>query len=57
MLKKNLSSDKDTDKWNIIAFNAAESCSNNTIIFWYNKLSELYCFLLATYKEISETLI
>ena len=57
VLKKNLSSDKDTDKWNIIAFNAAEPCSNNTITFWYNRLSELYCFLSATYKGISETLI
>ena len=57
VLKKNLSSDKDTDKWNIIAFNAAEPCSNDTIIFWYNKLLELYCFLSATHKEINKTLI
>ena len=57
VLKKNLSSDKDTDEWNIIAFNAAEPCSNNIIIFWYDKLLELYCFLSATHKEISETLI
>ena len=57
VLKKNLSSDKDTDKWNIIAFNVAEPCSNNMITFWYNRLSELYCFLSATHKEISETLI
>ena len=33
VLKKNLSSDKDTDEWNIIAFNAAEPCSNDIIIF------------------------
>ena len=33
VLKKNLFSDEDTDKWNIITFNAAESCSNNIIIF------------------------
>ena len=57
VLKKNLSSDEDTDKWNIIAFNVAKPYSNNTITFWYNKLSEFYCFLLATHKEINETLI
>ena len=57
VLKKNLSPSEDTDKWNIIAFNAAEPCSNDTITFWYNRLSELYCFLSATHKEISETLI
>ena len=57
VLKKNLSSDKDTDEWNIIAFNTAEPCSNDTIIFWYNRLLELYCFLSASHKEISETLI
>ena len=57
MLKKNLFSDEDTDEWNIIIFNAAESCSNNIIIFWYNRLSELYCFLSASHKEISEMLI
>ena len=57
MLKKILSSDKDTDEWNIIAFNAAESYSNNIIIFWYDRLLELYCFLSAIHKEISETLI
>ena len=33
MLKKNLFSDKDTDKWNIITFNVTESYSNNIIIF------------------------
>ena len=33
VLKKNLFSDKDTDEWNIIIFNAAESCSNNIITF------------------------
>ena len=57
VLKKNLSSDEETDKRNIIAFNAAESHSNNTIIFWYDRLLKLYCFLSATHKEISETLI
>ena len=57
MLKKNLSSDEDTDKWNIIAFNAAESYSNDIIIFWYDRLSELYCFLSAIHKEISKILI
>ena len=57
VLKKNLSPDKDTDEWNIIAFNAAEPRSNDTITSWYDRLSELYCFLSATHKEISETLI
>ena len=57
MLKKNLFSDEDTDKWNIIVFNAAKSYSHNTITFWYNTLSELYCFLSVSHKEISETLI
>ena len=57
VLKKNLSSDEDTDEWNIIAFNVAESHSNDTITFWYDRLSELYHFLSAIYKEISETLI
>ena len=57
MLKKNLFSDKDTDEWNIIIFNAAESHSNDIIIFWYNRLSELYHFLSISHKEISETLI
>ena len=57
MLKKNLFSDEDTDEWNSITFNAAESHSNNIIIFWYNKLLKLYCFLSASHKEISETLI
>ena len=33
MLKKNLFSNKDTDEWNIITFNAAEFYSNNIIIF------------------------
>ena len=57
VLKKNLFSDEDTDEWNIIAFNAAESCSNDIITFWYNKLSELYHFLSASHKEINEMLI
>ena len=57
MLKKNLFSDEDTDKWNIIIFNAAEPCSNDIIIFWYDRLLKLYCFLSASYKEIDETLI
>ena len=57
MLKKNLFSDEDTDEWNIIIFNAAESCSNNIIIFWYNRLSELYHFLSISHKEIDEILI
>ena len=57
VLKKNLFSDKDNDEWNIIIFNAAESCSNNIIIFWYNRLLKLYHFLSASHKEISETLI
>ena len=57
VLKKNLFSDEDTDKWNIITFNVTESCSNDIITFWYDRLSELYCFLLTSHKEISETLI
>ena len=57
VLKKNLFSDKDTDEWNIITFNAAEFHSNDIIIFWYNRLSELYYFLSVSHKEISETLI
>ena len=57
VLKKNLSPGKDTDERNIIAFNAAEPHSNDTITFWYDRLSELYRFLPATHKEIGETLI
>ena len=57
MLKKNLFSDKDIDKWNSIIFNVTESCSHNTIIFWYNRLLKLYYFLSVTHKEIDETLI
>ena len=57
VLEKNLSPGEDTNKQNIIAFNAAESNANDTITSWYNKLSELYCFLPATYKGIGKTLI
>ena len=57
VLEKNLSPDKDTNEQNIIALNVTESNANNTITSWYNKLSELYCFLPATHKGIDETLI
>ena len=57
VLEKNLSPGEDTDKRNIIAFNAAEPNTNNTITAWYDKLSELYRFLPATYKGIGKTLI
>ena len=57
VLEKNLSLSEDTDEQNIIAFNAAEPYSHNTITSWYDRLSELYCFLPASHKEISETLI
>ena len=57
ILKKNLFSDEDTDKQNIIIFNAVESCSNNIIIFWYDRLLKLYHFLSASHKKIDETLI
>ena len=57
MLKKNLFSDEDTDKWNIIFFNAAEFCSHNTIVIWYDRLLEPFDFLLASHMKISETLI
>ena len=57
MLKKNLFSDEDTDKSNIITFNAAESHSNDIITFWYDRLLKLYHFLSASHKEIDETLI
>ena len=33
VLKKNLFSDEDTNKWNIIIFNVTESHSNDIIIF------------------------
>ena len=57
VLEKNLSPGEDTDERNIIAFNAAEPRSNDTITSWYDRLSELYRFLPATHKEIGETLI
>ena len=57
VLKKNLFSDEDTDKWNIITFNVTEPHNNDIIIFWYDRLSELYCFFSASHKEISETFI
>ena len=57
MLKKNLFSDENTDEWNIIVFNATKSHNHDTITFWYDRLSELYCFLSVSHKEISETLI
>ena len=57
VLEKNLSPGEDTDERNVIAFNAAEPCSNDTITSWYERLSELYRFLPATHKKIGETLI
>ncbi len=57
VLEKNLSPGEDTDERNIIAFNAAEPRSHDTITSWYDRLSELYRFLPASHKEIGETLI
>ena len=55
VLEKNLSPGENANEQNIIAFNAAEPNTNNTITSWYNKLSKLYCFLPATYKQIDKT--
>ena len=57
VFEKNLSSEENINEQNIIVFNTAESQFNNTIMFWYKKLSELFCFLSVTHKDISETLV
>ena len=57
VLKKKLFSDEDINEWNIIIFNAAKLCNHNTIIFWYDRLSELYHFLSVSHKKIDEMLI
>ena len=54
VLEQNLSPGEDTNKQNIVAFNAAEPNANNTITSWYKKLYELYRFLPDTYKQMGK---
>ncbi|SLM34496.1 hypothetical protein LPUS_03277 [Lasallia pustulata] len=54
VLEQNLSPSEDTDKQNIVTFNAAKPNANNTITSWYKKLYKLYRFLPDTYKQIGE---
>ncbi|SLM34525.1 Reverse transcriptase, RNA-dependent DNA polymerase [Lasallia pustulata] len=50
VLEQNLSPGEDTDKQNIVAFNAAEPNANDTITSWYKKLYKLYRFLPDTWR-------
>ncbi|KAA6406844.1 MAG: hypothetical protein FRX48_09342 [Lasallia pustulata] len=54
VLEQNLSPGEDTDEQNIVAFNAAEPNTNDTITSWYKKLYKLYRFLPDTYKQIGK---